>query len=321
MTRSALVWDALRGLLLDNLLYKVVAFLFALTIWAWVQSEQVVDDRFRVPIRWKLPEGLTTAEVPLDSATLTLEGVQAYVRSVRQKELAVTVDLSSASEGAVNVDLAAVPVEGLPEQVRITAITPATLQIQLDRVLKRRVPVRVPTRGEPARGFVVKHIQVTPERVELMGPAAAIRDLEEVNTDPVDLSALRETSEFPVALALKKGQISLVRPTPVNVTVEVMAVVEERRFEAVPVMIRSGEAWVASAEVATVTLTGPNGSLAEIAADSLSVLVYLPEGFSGEGDARLGGSGLHFDVVHPGGDEVRVTLVQPEVIHVKARVP
>ena len=141
MNRWALAAAEIRSLFLDNLLYKVVAFLFAVGIWAVVQSEQVVEERFRVPIQWRLPEGLVTAEAPLESVTLTLQGVQTSVRSVRQKALGLTVDLTSASEGDVNVDLSALPVEGLPEQVRVTGISPANLQVVLDRQIKRKVQV------------------------------------------------------------------------------------------------------------------------------------------------------------------------------------
>ncbi len=321
MKRWAAIVKEVRGLLFDNLLYKVVSFLFAVGIWALVQSEQVVEERFRVPLRWKMADGLVTTEAPLDSVTLTLQGVQTYVRAVRQKELAVTVDLTSASEGEVNVDLSVIPVEGLPEQVRVTGTSPANLQVVLDRQIKRKVLVKVATRGEVAPGFVVKRLTVSPDRVELAGPASVLRNIDDVLTDAVDLSALRESVEFPVGLDVKKGQIGLARPTPVSVSVEVVPVEDERRFEAVPVVVRSPGSWSTSATTMAVTLTGPSEAIAGLAADRLSVLVYLPEGFSGEGEARRGGSGLRFDVVHPGGESVKVSKVEPEVIVVRSGAP
>lgn len=321
MNRWALFLQELRGLFLDNLLYKVVAFLFAVGIWALVQSEQVVEDRFRVPLHWALPDGLVTTEAPLESVTLTVQGVQTFVRSIRQKELGLTVDLGSASEGEVNVDLSALPVEGLPEQVRVTGLSPASLKVVLDRQIKRKVAVRVVTKGEVAPGFLVKRVSVSPDRVELVGPAAALRGIEEVPTDVVDLSTLREPAEFPVGLAVKKGLVALARPTPLTVSVEVTAVVDERRFDAVPVVVRNPGSWEISTPTVSVTLAGPPEAVSGLRAEALSVLVYVPEGFTGEGEARLGGEGLRFDVVHPGGEAVKVTRVEPDVLTVRGRSP
>ena len=168
---------------------------------------------------------------------------------------------------------------------------------------------------------MIKRVSISPDRVELVGPAGALRGMDEVSTDAVDVSALRETVEFPVGLEVKKGQIALARPTPLTVTVEVAAVLDERRFEAVPVLVRNPGDWVTSVTTVAVTLAGPSEVVAGMRAESLSVLVYVPDGFTGEGEARRGGDGLRFEVVHPGGESVRVSQINPEAISVRTKVP
>jgi len=316
MSRGAEVWKEIRGLVVDNFLYKLVAMLFAVTIWAWVQSEQVVEERLRIPLRWVLPDALTTVEPPIESVTLTVEGVQAYVRAVRQKELGITVDLGAAEEGTANVDLTAQVVRGLPEQVRVLSVSPSTLQVQLDGVLRRRVPIRVGSKGEVAAGYVLDGLTATPDRVEVVGPASVVRALEEVATDPVDVSGLRESVDLPVGLLLKKAQLSVPRGTAVNVHVEVKAVVEERSFEGVPVVVRSTLPVTPSVTSFVVVLGGPEGALARVDPGGLSILVYVPPDFSGTAQAALGGEGLHFEVVHPGGGEIEVVRVEPRTLTV-----
>lgn len=312
--------DEIRGWFTDNLGYKAVAFVAAVVIWAWVQSEQVVEERARVRVEWRLPEGLVPVEAPVESATLTLEGVQAWVRSVRQKDLSMRIDLTAAEAGEVNVNLADYPVAGLPERVRVVRIAPSNLQVQLDQQLRRKVTVAPSTRGELAGGYQLGAVKVSPDKAELLGPAALLRGLTEVRTDPVDLSGLREDTEFQVGLDLPKGRVTLVRAQAFLVNVEVEPTVVERRVDAVPVLVRDERYRTTTREV-SVVLQGPEDRLKAVDPAAVSVVVYLPQGWAlSSGEATLGApEGPRFEVVHPGGDEVGVRSVSPAALILEAR--
>lgn len=316
MTPNA-VLERLRELVLGNLAYKLLAGAFAMMMWIWVQSEQVVEERTRVRLDWKFPEGLTPVEPPLETATVTVEGVQAFVRAVRQRELAIPVDLSRAKEGPVELDLSERSIAGLPGHIRVVSVSPATLQLRLDRIQKRRVPVAAATRGEPAEGWRVAGVRVQPDRVELRGPSTVLRQLEEVQTDPVDVAGLREDGEFTVGLAVRQGQLAPTSPVTFTVTVDLEPVVKQRRFEDVPVLVRT-EGWVATAETVGVTLQGPSATIDEIDPDEVSVVVLVPDGYAPEAGlaTRTRGAGPRYEVVHPGGDPVEVVDVQPQKIPV-----
>ncbi len=317
--RDALV--DVRDLFTANLAYKALALAFALMMWVWVQSEQVVEDRARVRLEWKLPDGLMLVEPPLETATVTVEGVQAFVRTVRQKDLSILVDLSRAKEGEVSLDLSDRPVAGMPSQVRVVSVSPNALKVQLDRVLKRRVNVVPATRGEPAEGFRLAKVLVQPDRVELAGPSSVLRDLTEVTTDAVDVTGLREDAEFQVGLAVKKGQLVPTQPARFAVEVKIEPIVKERAFDAVPVLLRDAENFGTSAPLVQVTLAGPVERLSAIDPDEVSVVVHVPDGWnSPSGTARRGrGEGLRYEVVQPGGEEVSVVQVVPERIPVERR--
>jgi len=314
-------YEAIRRAFTDNLFYKGVALVSALSLWAWVQSEQVVQERVRVRLDWALPEGFVTVEPPLSSVTATVEGVQAYTRGVHQQDLAMKVDLSAAREGEVNLDLSERPVDGLPPQVRVLSLAPQSLQVKLDRLLRRRLPVRVATKGEPATGYLVKSVTVDPERVEVSGPASVVRGLVEVLTDELDVSALKEDAEFQVGLDLRKGQLAATRGGDLTVSVHVVAMVKERRFAGVPVLIRDDGRYVPRVPSVAVTLRGPADRVDAINPDEVSLLVSVPaDGDGKELAATAGrGGGARYEVVQPGGDTVEVSGVEPEVIPLDKR--
>lgn len=321
MSRLRETFANVRDLFTSNLAYKGLALIFALLIWVWVQSEQVVEDRVRVRLEWKLPDGLMLVEPPLETATVTVEGVQAFVRAVRQTDLSILVDVSRAKEGEVSLDLSERAVTGMPPQVRVVSVSPSTLKVQLDRVLKRRVNVVAATRGEPAEGFRLRSVVVQPDRVELAGPSSVLRGLTEVATDAVDVSGLREDAEFQVGLAIKKGQLAPTQAARFAVEVKIEAIVEERAFDAVPVLLRDGEGFGTNTPNVRVRLAGPVERLNTIDADEVSVVVHVPDGWSAAtGEARRGrGEGLRYEVVQPGGEAVSVVDVVPERILVERR--
>jgi hypothetical protein len=116
-----------------------------------------------------------------------------------------------------------------------------------------------------------------------------------------------------VGLALRKGVSVAGRGQTFTVHVDVEPIVSERRFEAVPVLVRSA-GYVTGGGPVVVTLSGPEEELGKIDADVVSLMVYVPEGYAeAGGEARHGkGPGLRYEVVHGGGDAVRVLGVEPD---------
>lgn len=314
---SARPWTVeLRGLLTDNLVYKLVSLLCALTLWLWVQSEQEVTERVRVRLDWDLPEGTMLTEPPLESALVTVEGVQAYARAVRQQSLRMRLDLTAMKEGEVSLTLADQTVEGLSSRLRVVSVSPERLDVKLDRAQRRRLPVTVATRGQVPPGFAVKSISVEPDRVEVTGPASVLRGLKELVTDEVDLSSLREDADFDVGLGVKKGQLLFSKDRGFVVKVAVEAVTKERRLDDVPVVVRGDASRVVGVSTVQVLLSGPVDQLDALDPEEVSVLLYVPDGVEA-GVARAGeGPGLRFEVVHPGGEHVRVVSVTPAEIPV-----
>jgi YbbR domain-containing protein len=306
----------LKQALFGDAAYKALALLFALVAWVWVQNEQVVEERARARVVWSFPDGLVPVEPPLESATVTVEGIQAFVRAARQQDLAIAVDLSRAREGEVNVDLSERPIQNLPGQVRVAAVAPSTLKITLDRVLRRRIPVAVSTRGQVADGYRLAGVRIEPDRIAVSGPSSTLRALDEVPADTVDLSDLSEDATFEVGLALRPGQVVADGPAVFTVTVDVEPVIGERRIEGAPVEV-SDARYAAAVATAAVVLAGPASALNAIDAANVRVRIVMPDGFDGAGAiaAVLGADdGPRVIVDHGGGEQIRAARLEPETL-------
>lgn len=308
---------SLRAAFTQNFGYKAVALLFALVFWIWVQSEQRVEDRVRATVEWRLPDGTALTEPPLEQVSLSVEGVQAFVRLLKQRDLKIVVDLEKAREGDVAVDLSQKPVEGLPTQVHVRSVSPAQLRVTLDRRLKRKVGVAAVTVGKVAEGYRVVSVKLSPERAEFEGAASVLRALDAVSTEDIDLGGLKEDVDLDIGLSLKKGITLAGTPPRFTAHIDVEPIITERTFAEVPVLVRDA-GWTAGVERMSVALSGPAEALGGLGADEVSVMVYVPDDFAGNtGEARAGRTdGLRFEVVHGGGDAVEVESWTPAVIPV-----
>lgn len=301
--------SGLRELFTRNLGYKLLSLLFAVLCWAWVQGEQRVEDRLKIPIQWSLPEGLSFVEAPLESTFVTLEGPQAVVRALPQQGLHLTVDLAKASEGEVTVDLADRAIVGLPSQVRVKEIQPSRLKLQLDRIRSRRVRVVPVTKGDPAPGYRLAKVEVVPERVDLNGPGAVLQTVAEVKTDAIDVGGLREDTEFEVGLATRRSQLSPAKGTRIKVKVHVEATVKERKFDA-PLRVED-PAWATPVTGVSVTVTGAIDAVDGIVGCAAVVRD------AAEGEARWGAAeGPRLDVSCEGADGLEITAVEPDRVPV-----
>ena len=139
-----------RHIFVNDLPFKALAGVFAIATWAWVQGEQVVETSVRARILWNWPNDLALVEDVPDRLLVTVTGSQVFVRNVRHADLRIPVDMSDAGAGVTWVDFRERAINNLPQNVRISGLSPATVEVELDAKATRRVPVVPELTGEPA---------------------------------------------------------------------------------------------------------------------------------------------------------------------------
>ena len=295
----------------ENLAYKGLSLGFAIAIWAWVQSSLVVESRVRVPVSVKFPKHLVPNTPMPDSLLATIEGPKGLVRTIDHYDPHVQIDLSDASEGSTTIDYLASPVEGLPSGTRVTSLQPATQITTLEMRRSKKLEVRAAMEGEPAHGWSVKSVQVTPEFVVVSGPESITHAMTSVLTTVVDVSGIKQDFVAEAPLASLGNNVTLSWTTPARVAVDVEPVVMTRTFTDVPVV-------GAATEPATVVVTieGHQDEIEALADDALQARVAGLE--PGEATARWGEkeSGTLLVMVPDAAPSARVAAVKPSSVRV-----
>jgi len=311
----------------ENFFVKALSLLLAVSLWAWLQTEEVVDRPSRAQVSYDLPDGLTPVETLARTLVVTVRGPQGRVRALDGGTLSMDVDLSDAEQGKLSIDFSEHRIDGLPTGLEVVHISPPGVELQLDKEMNRIVRVRAAVIGDPAEGWKRRSVIVDPPTVEIQGPQSLVRNIAEVSTDIVDISGLRKPLEKKVALAVDRRTVKAVDKGKVTVNIAIDPVLVDKNFADVPVRLKGAPGWSTPTATARVAVEGPQNLVQRLTSDDISLSVLLPDAvepgtdgvevrwLADDRDSRV-------QVVLPeGADDIRVQSVRPSTILLEPEAP
>lgn len=278
-----------KSAILSNMHIKIAALVVGVVIWMFAKGEQEGDRLFAIPLVMRnVPEGLTIAQNPPDHIEVMLAGDnKELVRLNLWGEPYAVVDLTGAESGRTfRVSLSAANVV-LPRDAQVQVVEvrdPRNLDLEIDRLRNRKLPVTPVVNGEPAEGFyVLGERSAMPESVSVFGPARVVSGLESVRTAELDISGRRNPVEAARAIDFEGPWNLHAVPKEVRVSVSI----EGTRVATIPDVptVFEHEPGFASAtvdpEVLEITLSGPEHLVLSLTADDVLARVDamgLPRG-------------------------------------------
>lgn len=199
---------------------RFLAFFGAVIIW-WFASveerERISEKVIDASVTYNSPQGLVLLD-PVQSVQVRLRGPDSRVRAVVPFAVDVVVDIPSDQPGTITVQLE--PENVLtPEEVEVAVISPNVLELRLDRVMTRDLPVWVRLVGEPAGGAVPGEPRAIPGRARVRGPESLVSSLSAVSTSPISLDG--HALDFSQTAALVSSDPLVRVVAPAFVTVEI----------------------------------------------------------------------------------------------------
>jgi len=215
----------LRAIFFDNLIIKMFSLLFAVVLWMYASTRGQSEINFVVPLELRdMPTGMMLVGGAPHPVDVRLMGDEMTISALSSNDVGAFISLAGASPGETLYSLTSANIKA-PPSVTITRVSPAEVRLRLDRVLQKQVPVKVKLKGRPARGYRLKEVNSVPESVFATGPKAEMDRLDEVVTEPLDISGLTEGTEKKLRIVLERGSsVSL----DVG-SVDVVVVIEKRR--------------------------------------------------------------------------------------------
>jgi YbbR domain-containing protein len=185
----------------ENWLLKLVSLAFAVVLWFFVMGESRMEVNYIVPLEYQnLPAGLMIANEVPTSVALRISGPRALQGNLSPGDIRLAVDLTGLSAGVTSFKRLEESLN-IPSGLKITRISPSYVDVKLERVRERSVPVRVVLTGEPAPGFLVKSSSATPSEVVVSGAESELKSVSEVVTEAIDLTHVKESFTQTVAIS------------------------------------------------------------------------------------------------------------------------
>lgn len=200
---------------------RFLALALALVLWfvlSFERRETRSEKQVQASVTYMRGDDMVILD-PRQTVDLTLSGPRETINRVNPFDVSVQVDLRQAEAGTHEVSLSAENVS-LPQGLRVDSIQPSSVDVTLDRLVSRQLPVEPDVRGEPAAGATRGDVEVVPAQVTIVGPQSQLEDLTALKTGVVSLEghALSFSETVPV-VAPANVVVREIQPSRVEVRI------------------------------------------------------------------------------------------------------
>lgn len=242
--------------------------------------------RYRIPVTvatsGELPEGIYATTPSTDPPLIAVSGPKSVVERIVCAQVVADQTTLSAQEGKVRRALAFTLVDENGAAIQSDMLEVTSESVLLDSIIVEQDVYSMRTvefsdlglvTGQPAEGYEIKGVYLTPGSVSIAGQAAAIDDINVMFADStVNVSGASES----ITRALKIRRPSSVRyasTDTVTVAVEIGPVITARAYEAAVELqgLSSALREMGGLRTATVHLTGPQPWLDSLSAGDVTL--------------------------------------------------
>ena len=208
--------------LFRNLSLKVVSVVLAALLWLIVSGERTVERALRIPLEFtNIPAQLELVGEPPTSWTCVCAEPPARLGRLSAGDMAAVLDVRTPRPGQRLYHLTGSEVRA-PFGVDVVQVSPSNIALFFERSSTKTVAVMPVLEGQPAEGYVVDKVTADPARVEVVGPASALKELMNAVTEAVSVEGASTTVTESVTVGPANPTVRLRGPQTARVTVTII---------------------------------------------------------------------------------------------------
>ncbi len=232
---------------------KLVSIIIAITLWVVVFGSRTIEITKEVPFEVIMNEDQILVDPVPEKITFRLAGPKAFLRTlVNRLEDPIRANIKSIKTGVYTHRIYSDSLK-MPMGVKVQSITPNVVQINVEELKRKWVPVKLLTSGEVAPNYRVTRMEILPNQVKVKGLKNRVLSLPDFVTLPVDLTGYKETAIVPLAFDFKGAGVEPDSPIPeLHLEVQWKGQSQAYRILHVPVKVQSTLKATANVEEVTV---------------------------------------------------------------------
>ncbi|MCK4537025.1 MAG: YbbR-like domain-containing protein [Desulfuromonadales bacterium] len=177
----------------ENWILKLVSLAFAVVLWFFVIGERNLEVSYIVPLEYQgLSKNLIIANEVPSSVSVRIAGPRALLMHHTAGDVSIAVDLKELPAGVTSFKRLEESLN-IPTGLKVTRISPSYVDVKLEHIREKSVPVRVVLSGKPVEGYKVTKTRVEPEQIAVFGAGSELKAVSEVVTESIDLTGVQES--------------------------------------------------------------------------------------------------------------------------------
>lgn len=269
-------WQRFLTSLSKNKGLKLLSLVLALALWFAIGGEERIETSLTLNLELvNIPRDLiVTNDIP-SQLEVRIQGPRSVVRELANEKLHKRLDLTGYKIGNHVFPLSPGSLY-FPRGVMVTRIRPSAITVILDQAIIRQLEVHPIVKGQPAPGYEIRKISITPEQIDIKGPKSEISQLNSLKTLPIDVSHLSSPVTREVDLDFQNLHLSYIGSKPMLAYLEIIPIKKTRVFHKIKIIpaMASGPVKLNPAQV-SLTVRGPMTQLADLSPDDLTAKVEL----------------------------------------------
>ncbi len=210
----------LRDSMEHNMTVKLVSLAVAVLIWGAFTAGSSGQEAFEAAVRFdRVPSGMEINPDQASHLTVMLEGPPWRLSDLHSRGVVLEVDCADTYdeyEKTVNVTTRSL---GLPPGITLVKSIPSQLRYSLEESKTRQVEVSPSFSGGYQEGYVLEGFWVEPQTLKVAGAAERVALVEQVGTDPIDLTGVIGGRSFRTTAFLSDPYLRFVGDATVTVEV------------------------------------------------------------------------------------------------------
>ncbi len=160
-----------------------------------------------VPIEFvKSDQKMEVFSSSASSVRLLVSGSRPLIRSLGPDRINVKLTLANTTPGKNSLSVGRNAIS-LPPGISVKSIEPSTLEVFVDVPLKKEVPVQTFWVGKLSPDLIMTQVMVSPEKILVVGPSQALKDIETLFTEPLSLDGITESGKITAGIVFTPSTI------------------------------------------------------------------------------------------------------------------
>ena len=153
-----------------------------------------------------------------NTVSLELEGSGALIKSIKPDQIQVKLDLSKSKIGPNSFTITRESIS-LPPGIILKGVTPSVVDVDLDVLIKKELPVQIDWVGKLPDRFVLADATITPQTVMIIGGKRMLEKMSAIYTEKVPLNNLEGKGTIAANLALNPASLKMAPNSKEKVTI------------------------------------------------------------------------------------------------------